>query len=72
MRYHVTFLLAGEERTEAVDAPDAATAVSMIQFDFGRTEELFELISVQMDESGSEEPAEDGDAAPASTSGSRE
>jgi hypothetical protein len=62
MHYQVTFQLAGEERTESVDAPDAATAVSKIQFDFGRTDELFELISVQVDES----PTEDDDAAPAS------
>jgi len=54
MQYQVTFQLAGEERTEAVDAPDAATAVSKIQFDFGRTDELFELISVQVDESAAE------------------
>lgn len=59
MHYQVTFQLAGEERTESVDAPDAATAVSKIQFDFGRTDELFELISVQVDET----PAEDDDAA---------
>ena len=59
MHYHVTFQLAGEERTESVDAPDAATAVSKIQFDFGRTEEMFELISVQVDES----TEEDDDAA---------
>jgi hypothetical protein len=62
MNYHVTFQLAGEERTESVDAPDAATAVSKIQFDFGRTDEMFELISVQVDESS----AEDDDAASAS------
>ena len=55
MQYQVTFQLAGEERTEAVDAPDAATAVSKIQFDFGRTDELFELISVQVDESATED-----------------
>lgn len=62
MHYHVTFQLAGEERTESVDAPDAATAVSKIQFDFGRTDELFELISVQVDDTAEE----DDDAAPAS------
>jgi hypothetical protein len=55
MHYQVTFQLAGEERTESVDAPDAATAVSKIQFDFGRTDELFELISVQVDEAAAEE-----------------
>lgn len=55
MQYQVTFQLAGEERTEAVDAPDAATAVSKIQFDFGRTDELFELISVQVDEPATED-----------------
>ncbi len=55
MQYQVTFQLAGEERTEAVDAPDAATAVSKIQFDFGRTDEMFELISVQVDETATED-----------------
>jgi hypothetical protein len=55
MHYQVTFQLAGEERTESVDARDAATAVSKIQFDFGRTDELFELISVQVDEAAAEE-----------------
>lgn len=50
MHYHVTFLLGGEERTEAVDAPDAASAVSITQIEYGRGEEMFELISVQLDD----------------------
>ena len=61
MHYHVTFQLAGEERTEAVDAPDAATAVSKVQFDFGRSDEMFELISVQLDEE-QDEPENDSAA----------
>lgn len=68
MHYQVTFQLAGEERTESVDAPDAATAVSKIQFDFGRTDELFELISVQVDET-LDDDAEGDDAEPTSASG---
>ena len=50
MIYNVTFLLGGEERTERVDAPDAASAVAQTQIDFGRGNDQFELISVQLDE----------------------
>jgi len=50
MHYHVTFLLGGEERTEPVDAPDAASAVSLTQIEYGRGDEMFELISVQLDD----------------------
>lgn len=49
MHYHVTFRLGGDERTEAVEAPDAASAVNQTQIEYGRGEDLFELISVQLD-----------------------
>lgn len=51
MQYQVTFRLGGEERTEEIDAPDAATAVQITQLEFGRSEGLFELISVQLEAS---------------------
>ena len=50
MQYHVTFLIGSEERTEQLDATDAASAVAQTQIEFGRGEEQFELISVQLDE----------------------
>ena len=48
MRYEVTFQIDGEERTEPVDAPDAATAVATVEAEHGRTPELFELIQVHL------------------------
>jgi hypothetical protein len=48
MRYEVTFHVAGEERTETVDAPDAASAVATVEAEHGRTPELFELIQVHL------------------------
>lgn len=50
MHYHVIFQLDGEERTATVDAPDAASAVNQTQVEFGRGDEMFELISVTLDE----------------------
>lgn len=48
MLYRVTFLLAGEERTELIDADDAAAAVARVQFDHGRGDDQFELMSIQI------------------------
>lgn len=48
MRYAITFQVGGEEQTQEVDAPDAATAAELIRDEQGRTDELFELISVQL------------------------
>ncbi len=48
MHYEVTFQIAGDERTESVDAPDAATAVATVEAEHGRTPELFELIQVHL------------------------
>lgn len=50
MHYHVTFRLGGDERTEVVDAPDAASAVNQTQFEHGRGDDMFELISVTIDD----------------------
>jgi hypothetical protein len=48
MHYSVTYLAGVTEHTEEIEAPDAATAVSKVQFEHGRTDEHFELISVQL------------------------
>jgi hypothetical protein len=55
MHYLVTFRLGGDERTEIVDAPDAASAVNQTQFEFGRGDDMFELISVTLDESANQD-----------------
>jgi hypothetical protein len=46
MRYEIHFLSNGEEQVEIVDAPDAPAAASLIQYEHGRSEESFELLSV--------------------------
>lgn len=48
MRYDVTYQIAGEQRTDRVDAPDAAAAAAAIHDAHGRSADLFELISVQL------------------------
>lgn len=48
MRYDVTYQIAGDERTERVEAPDAAAAAAAIHDAHGRSADLFELISVQL------------------------
>lgn len=48
MHYAITFQVGGEEHTQEVDAPDAATAAELIRDERGKTDELFELISVQL------------------------
>lgn len=48
MLYNITYRVGAEEFTDEVDAPDAATAVSKIQFEHGRSDDHFELISVQL------------------------
>ena len=59
MHYNVTFQVDGNERTESVDAPDAASAVTQIQAEHGRTSELFELIQVQLLDDASAETSDD-------------
>jgi len=61
MRYDVTYQVGGEERTDRIDAPDAASAVAQVQETHGRTAEMFELISVNLldempDQAGAREP----------------
>jgi len=56
MRYDVTFQVDGHERTQAVDAPDAASAVAAIEAEHGHSPGMFELIQVQL----LEEPGSDG------------
>jgi hypothetical protein len=46
--YDVTYQSGGDEHTQRVEAPDAATAASMIQTEHGREEGLFELIAVNL------------------------
>ncbi|MFL5761602.1 MAG: hypothetical protein ACJ789_17955 [Thermomicrobiales bacterium] len=48
MRYEIRFRSEGEERVEIVDAPDAPAAASLIQYEHGRSEESFELLSVTL------------------------
>jgi len=55
MLYQVIFQLDGEERTATIDAPDAASGVNQTQVEFGRGDEMFELISVTLDEPLSDE-----------------
>jgi hypothetical protein len=52
MRYEIHYLAEGEERVEIVDAPDAPAAASLIQYEHGRSEESFELLSVTLLEDG--------------------
>ncbi|CAN5658704.1 hypothetical protein BH09CHL1_BH09CHL1_14850 [soil metagenome] len=63
MHYNVTYHVGTDEFTDEVEAPDAATAVSKIQFDHGRTDDHFELISVQLQESLEPETAAEADPA---------
>ena len=48
MRYDVTYQIGGEERTDRVEAPDAAAAAAAVHDAHGRSADLFELISVQL------------------------
>jgi hypothetical protein len=68
MRYDVRYQVGGEEHVEQVDAPDAASAVSIVQTEHARDEGPFELISVTLlEEPGPDdemtERAEPGDQA---------
>ena len=48
MRYDVTYQVAGEERVERVEAPDAASAAAAVQEAHGRSSDMFELIQVHL------------------------
>ena len=49
MRYVVTYLVAGEERTARLDAPDAATAAAAASLEAHRSPSArFELLRVRL------------------------
>lgn len=48
MRYDVTFQIDGDELTQSVDAPDAASAVAAIEAEHGHSAAMFELIQVHL------------------------
>lgn len=60
MKYDVTFQLDGVERTERVDADDAATAASRARNTYTTDEATFELLLVHLI---AEDEAETADAA---------
>ncbi|MDQ3694786.1 MAG: hypothetical protein M3464_14350 [Chloroflexota bacterium] len=60
MMYEVTFQIGGDEQTDQVDAPDAATAASRVRNAHQTDDGMFELLLVHLveeDEPGSPEPA---------------
>jgi hypothetical protein len=52
VKYEVRYLTGGEEQTDEVDAPDASAAVSLVQYEHGRDDSTFELLSVTVLDSG--------------------
>ena len=60
MQYDVTYQIGGEERTDRVDAPDAAGAAAAVREAHDAPEDRFELLLVHL----IDESAPDG-AAPA-------
>jgi hypothetical protein len=60
MRYEVRYLAGGEEQTEIVDAPDAPAAVSLMQYEHGREDTTFELLSVTLLDSPENQPPPNG------------
>lgn len=48
MWYDVTYQIAGVERTDRVDAPDAAAAAASVRDAHGRANDRFELILVHL------------------------
>lgn len=63
MHYNITYHVGVDEFTDEVEAPDAATAVSKVQFEHGRSDDHFELISVQLLDPVEPETAENPDPA---------
>lgn len=60
MMYEVTFQVGGDEQTDRVDAPDAATAASRVRNAHQTDDGMFELLLVHLveeDENSSPEPA---------------
>lgn len=52
MLYDVTYQIGGEERTDRVDAPDAATASSVVREAHAGLDDRFELLLVHLIEDG--------------------
>ncbi len=48
MIYEVTYQLGGQERTDRVDAPDAAGAAASVKEAYARSEDRFELLLVHL------------------------
>lgn len=48
MRYDVTYQIGGEQHVTRVDAADAASAARAVQEEHGHSEDMFELISIQL------------------------
>jgi hypothetical protein len=48
MIYEVTYQLGGQERTDRVDAPDAAGAAASVKDAYARSEDRFELLLVHL------------------------
>ena len=58
MQYDVTYQIGGEERTDRVDAPDAAGAAAVVREAHDAPEDRFELLLVHLiDESTSDSAA---------------
>lgn len=58
MMYEVTFRIGGDERTDRVDAPDAATAASRVRNAHQTEDGVFELLLVHLvEEIDHSEPA---------------
>ena len=54
MRYEVTYQLAGEQHTDQIDAPDAASAAAAARQAHGGSSDMFELILVHLVEQETE------------------
>lgn len=52
MLYDVTYQVGGEERTDRVDAPDAASAAALVRETQAGSEDLFELLLVHLLDDG--------------------
>ena len=57
MIYEVTYQLGGHERTDRVEAPDAASAASSVKEAHGRSEDRFELLLVHLVEDQLDPPS---------------
>ena len=69
MTYDVTYQVGGEQRTDRVTAPDAATAAATVRDSHSRASDRFELLLVHLveeeDGAGDSPPILSGEAIPA-------